>query len=233
MNVLFCARLCSSTRQILEEILEVKGISKVELASRTGLSPKTISLIIAGKAPVTPETSIQFERALGMAASIWNNLESSYRLFNAKEQDREELVKFEPWARKFPIREMEKRGWIEQGNNNIEKVGCLLNFFGVGSVATWEEKYGQLEVSLRRAPKYKTSRESLAAWIRKCEIEAAKIDTKPFNNEQFNQALSEIRGLSCEDPRVFEPKMVQLMALAGVALVFTGELQGTHSVRSN
>jgi len=214
--------------QILEEILEVKGISKVELASRTRLSPKTISLIIAGKAPVTPETSIQFERVLGMAASIWNNLESNYRLFNAKEQDREELVKFEVWSKGFPLREMVKRGWIERTTNTIEKVSCLLNFFGVGSVTAWEEKYGRLEVSLRRAAKYKTSRESLAAWIRKSEIEAAKIETKPFNSEQFNQALVEIRGLSCDDPNVFEPKMIQLMASAGVALVFIGELKGTH-----
>ena len=45
--------------EILEEILEVRGISKGELAKRCGLTPKTISLIVAGRAPVTPETAIQ------------------------------------------------------------------------------------------------------------------------------------------------------------------------------
>lgn len=77
--------------EIIEEVLDTKGISKVELAARSGLSAKTISLIISGKAPVTPETAIQLECVLGISASIWNNLESNYRLFLAKEQDEHNL----------------------------------------------------------------------------------------------------------------------------------------------
>ena len=72
---------------ILEEMLESRGISKGDLAERCCLSSKTISLITAGKAPVTSETAIQFERVLGMSANVWNNLEANYRLFRAKKQD--------------------------------------------------------------------------------------------------------------------------------------------------
>ena len=45
-----------------------------------GRSPKLISEIIAGKAPVKPRTALQFERALGMDASVWLGIESNYRL---------------------------------------------------------------------------------------------------------------------------------------------------------
>lgn len=213
---------------ILEEILETREISKGDLAERCGLSPKTISLITAGKAPVTSETAIQFERVLGMSANVWNNLEANYRLFRAKKQDFDELEKHEDWLNKFPVKEMVRRCWMAPGSNLAENVALLLNYFGVGSVAAWEEKYGNLRVRLRKAATYQPSREALAAWVRRGEIKAAAIDTKPYNKEKMGKALDEIRGLSCEDPDYFESKMVDLMASAGVALVFINELPSTH-----
>jgi len=214
--------------EILEEILDVRGISKGDLAERCGLTPKTISLITARKAPVTPETAIQLERVLGMSANVWNNLEANYRLFRAKEQDCGELEKHEDWLNGFPITEMVRRHWVARGSNLAENVAMLLNFFGVGSVASWEEKYGNLCVRLRKAATYQPSREALAAWIRRCEIKAAEVETELYSKEKMGKVLDDIRGLSCEDPEVFEPKMVEFMASAGVALVFVGELPGTH-----
>ena len=79
--------------EVLEEILQSRGMHKVELAERTGLSAKQTSLIISGKAPVTPETAIHFERVLGVSANIWNNLESKYRLYKARRIERDETHK--------------------------------------------------------------------------------------------------------------------------------------------
>ena len=79
--------------EILEETLESRGIKKSAFAERCGLSAKTVSQIIHGKAPVTPETAIQFERVLGVSAAVWNNLEAfsrSYGLREFREQGGEE-----------------------------------------------------------------------------------------------------------------------------------------------
>jgi len=214
--------------EIIEEILEARGMTRVELALRCGLSPKTISLILSGKAPVTPDTAIQLERVLGITSSIWNNLEANYRLFLAKEKDSDELESQRNWLQGFPFREMVKRKWIPDGRSTAEKVSILLNFFGVGSVSSWEAKYGGLSVRLRGSAKYPPNREALAAWIRRCEVKANTIETEPFNAEGMNKALGEIRSLTCEDPEVFEPEMKNLMIEAGVAVVFMSELPGTH-----
>jgi len=213
---------------VIEEILEAREMAKVELAGRCGLTPKTISMIINGKAAVTPETAIQLERVLGISASVWNNLESNYRLFLAKGQDINELERQEDWLQGFPIKEMVRRRWISKGNSTVENIAILLNYFGVGTVASWEDKYGNLSVRLRKSVKYKPTREALAAWIRKSEIEASNVDTNAYSKGNMEHALSEIRGLSCQEPQVFEPQMRRLMANAGVALVFIGELSGTH-----
>ena len=63
---------------ILEERLEVQGISHAEFARRCGRSPKLISEIISGKAPLEPETALQFEKVLGVDASIWLGIETDY-----------------------------------------------------------------------------------------------------------------------------------------------------------
>ncbi|MEI6385576.1 MAG: hypothetical protein WCQ50_03005 [Spirochaetota bacterium] len=54
--------------EILEETLEARSIAKGDFARRTGLSLKTVSLILAGKASILSDTAIQFERVLGATA---------------------------------------------------------------------------------------------------------------------------------------------------------------------
>ena len=72
---------------ILEECLEVQGISHAEFALRCGLSPKLISDIIAGDAPIEPKIALQFEKTLGMDASIWLGIEAEYRLHQEREAE--------------------------------------------------------------------------------------------------------------------------------------------------
>ena len=61
---------------VLEEELESKGISRAQFSRICGLSTKSISKIIAGKAPIEPETAMKFDRALGGGQDIWLRMES-------------------------------------------------------------------------------------------------------------------------------------------------------------
>lgn len=68
--------------EILNETLGARGISNREFARHCGISSKTVSLIIDGKAPVTPDMAIQFERVLGVSSAIWDNLNQNKRSFD-------------------------------------------------------------------------------------------------------------------------------------------------------
>lgn len=72
---------------VLEEHLEVHGISQDEFARRCGCSPQHISEIVAGTAPIDAETALLFERELGLAASIWLGIERDYRLHQMRKAD--------------------------------------------------------------------------------------------------------------------------------------------------
>jgi HTH-type transcriptional regulator / antitoxin HigA len=217
-----------SPGEILEENLKKRNIKKVDLAQRCGLSAKTISQIINGIAPVSPETALCFQRVLGLSANVWNNLEANYRLFLAKKKIREDLTQWTDWAERFPTKQLAERGWIEPKSEIVETTEQLLDFFGVGKVQAWNAKYGEFQVAFRCSPSFKSSRESVSAWLRIGEICADKVKCASFNKTKLLTYLREIRGLTVEDPNVFEPTMRRLCAEAGVALVFVSELPGTH-----
>jgi len=65
--------------ETLLETLEAISMSQAELAERMDRPKKTINEIIKGKAAITPETALQFERVLGISSGFWNNLERNYQ----------------------------------------------------------------------------------------------------------------------------------------------------------
>ena len=73
---------------VLEERLEVQGISQAEFARLCGCSSKLISEIVSGKAPLEPETARQFEKVLGVDASIWLGIEDAYKTHRSQEAER-------------------------------------------------------------------------------------------------------------------------------------------------
>ena len=214
--------------EILEETLEARGITRTAFAERSGLSLKTVSQIIHGKAPVTPETAIHFERVLGVSANIWNNLNAYYRLHVAKIADRRMLENKKEWAKKFPLTELAKRGFIRKRQNLAETVEELLDFFAVASVEAWKAQFKRIAVSYRKSPTFTSSKESVSAWLRIGEIEAENIKTSPLDKNTFKNALQEIRFLTREDPEIFEPRMKEFCRNSGVALLFVPELPKTH-----
>src|SRR5262245_16646768 len=60
--------------EMIVDYLEFFGWSQRELARRTGLTPKTISEICNGKAPITPPTALALERVFQRPARFWLSL---------------------------------------------------------------------------------------------------------------------------------------------------------------
>lgn len=64
---------------ILEEYLEVRGLSSIDFARQCKRSPDLIDDILSGKARLDSERASLLEKALGLNASIWLGIESNYR----------------------------------------------------------------------------------------------------------------------------------------------------------
>ena len=76
--------------EIIKELcLEPLGINLTQAAKAVGVSRKTLSAIINGRARVTPEMAIRLSLAFGTSAESWLNQQSQYDLWEArrKQQD--------------------------------------------------------------------------------------------------------------------------------------------------
>lgn len=137
---------------VLEERLDAQGMSHAEFARRCGRSPKLISEIISGKAPLEPETALQFEKVLGVDAGIWLGIESKYKLRRARQNEAEAAARTNQWARAFPLAELVRRGIFERPESDADAVTKLLAFFRVGSIDAWTARYGLANVAYRHSP---------------------------------------------------------------------------------
>ncbi len=213
----------------LRDTIEALGMSQAELAERTGRPKKTINEIIKGKAPITPETALQLERALGVPARFWNNLENNYRETVARIAEQERLREHVAWLKQIPVNALVRHGWIRSFRDKVQQVQEVLNFFGVASPERWREMHLSMDVAYRTSTAFADEPGAVSAWLRKGEIIARGIDCKPYDAANFKAALTEIRKLTIESPEVFQPEVKRSCAEAGVAVVFLPELPKMHA----
>ncbi|MEJ7931475.1 HigA family addiction module antitoxin [Ramlibacter sp. AN1015] len=213
--------------EVLVAELEMRGMTQHELALRTGLTPKHIVSIAKAKSAITSDTAIKLERALGMPAQYWLNLESNYQEVLSRLAEEEKLERDRTWLKKVPVTEMIKRGWIAKAADAKAQLVEVLRFFGIASVDQWDDMWPNLAVAYRQHVQGEISPEAVSAWLRRGELEASKISCAPFDRSAFRTALAEIRSLTCEAPEVFVPRLASLCAEAGVAVVFVPALPKT------
>jgi HTH-type transcriptional regulator / antitoxin HigA len=214
----------------LQETIEALGMTQADLADRTGRSKKMINEIIKGKAPITPKMAIELERVLGTPASFWNNRERNYREGVARIEEQERLKKHIAWLDSFPVSNMVKWGWINKYNDKVQQLQELLKYFAIASPDQWPRITSTLneKVVFRKSTAFKSDNDALLTWLRRGEIEAGSTYCKPFNREDFQTALHEIRRLTVEPPEVFQKKITEICFGCGVAVVFTPELPKTR-----
>ena len=217
--------------EYLEEVLEDLGMSKEELARRMARPAPKLSAIFKGDKAITPDTALQLEKVVGIPAPVWTGLEAEYRLTKARVGMREEeqrLRQETALARDFPYADLVRLGHVQRTRDPVERVRELQAFLGVTSlhnihqVPRYEAAFRYAK-SLRRRP----SPEAVTAWLRIGERRAHAIACSPFDKGQLKAALPAIRAMTLESPSEFEPRLRNLLADAGVALVVCPHLPKT------
>jgi HTH-type transcriptional regulator/antitoxin HigA len=211
----------------LRDILEKLGLTQADLAERTGRPKKTINEIVQGKAAITPETALQFERVLGVPASLWNNLERSYRAAQARQDEGASLAEYAPWLKTLPVKEIVKRGWIKAHKDQVEQIREVLTFFGVAFPRAWDEVWAEARkvTALRQGQSRQIDFGTIAVWLRKGEIEGRTLACASYEEIKFREALEYLRRLTTAmKPKQYCSEIQARCAAAGVAVVFVPEL---------
>jgi addiction module HigA family antidote len=207
------------------EYLDFQGWSQRDLARRTGLTPKTISEICNGKAPISPLTALAFEKALQRPAHWWLNLQRDFDEAEARGREFEKSLQWGEWVKTFPLKEMKRLNFsLPAGRSDAD---ILLNFFGVSSPESWTSVWKASAVAYRQTRSVKLREESIAAWVREAEIVSREMDVTEFNEQRLISSLEKLRRLTRIRANEIMDPVQEICAAAGVAVVWVPELPGT------
>lgn len=211
--------------ETLSELLDEIAMSQAELSRRTGRPKKTINEIIQGKASITPDTALQFEKVLGVPAHFWTRRQYQYDQHLAELKERETLLTQVDWLEKFPINDMVKLKWIEKHPDKVSQLQELLRFFGIASPDQWQPITQAYSARFRLSNTFESEEEHLSAWLRMGEIIGTMQTCAPYNQQRFRDLLaSECRELTNEVPQGFVKDLKRLCSEAGVVVAFIPQL---------
>ena len=206
---------------IVEE-LEARNWQQVDLAYILGISPPQLSPLLNGKASVTPDMAAALGDAFDMPADFFANLQKMYDLHKAKPVDPGVRTRAS-WVSYFPVRDMIKRGWIEDtepglldlqmmrffGKNRIEDIP----FVGGGEIAAHAAK---------KSSNYDSITPPQFAWLHRVMKIAETIRAPLYSEDNMRKNLPKIRAhLLDKDDLIHIP---QILLTAGVRFVLVEAL---------
>jgi HTH-type transcriptional regulator / antitoxin HigA len=215
--------------ETLRELLDEQGMTQRDLARRTGLSPKHVNRLLQGTVPLSPDVAQRLEHVTGTPARLWNRLEANYRSDLERLRAHRDKAECLEWLTDMPIRELVSRGVLpEEPRDKASRVEQLLSFFGVASVEAYQDVYGDMACAFRQSKAYEIKPGAVAAWLRLGELAAQEIRCEPFDIAGLKAALPQLRALTIDEHK-YLPRMQEICAVHGVAVVFVREVTGARA----
>ncbi|WP_040536191.1 helix-turn-helix domain-containing protein [Schleiferilactobacillus shenzhenensis] len=219
--------------ETIKETLDALSMTQDDLAQRLGITPKSVSKLINGKAPLTPRIAAQLELIFHVPAPFWNSLEKQYREFLERQEQKKVLNEKLDYTKHFPYSEMVKAGMVPEEREKSKRLENLLKFFRFADFSAFEEvmesdplSEGAYRIDVKH---YSVNQYALHAWIQQGTIEAEEIDTAPFDRRRLVDSVTRLRALTRETrPSVFIPELQHIAADFGVAVVLVPELKGSR-----
>ena len=75
--------------ELIKDELKERNLTQKELSEMTGIKPSVLSETINGKRSVSLNVAVALEKALGISAEVWMNLQTQYDLDSAQIAERE------------------------------------------------------------------------------------------------------------------------------------------------
>ena len=102
--------------EMIKDELKERGMTQKQLAVETGIKPSVLSETINGKRSVSLNVAVALEKALGIPADIWMNLQTQYDLDTAhiaeRDNQRETIAVTIPARDRDLLRELVRKfGW--------------------------------------------------------------------------------------------------------------------------
>jgi HTH-type transcriptional regulator/antitoxin HigA len=208
----------------IAEELEARDWTQADLAFVLGWDTAQLNRLIKGHNPVTPDTALMLEDAFDVPAEFFLNLQRMYDLGKAKKSDPGVKVRAS-WASVFPVREMIKRGWIEDGESSLLDLQ-MMRFFGKNRR---EDVPFVSDAPVIPHAARKSSYEGVTplqyVWLHRVIQVAETIGAPEYSEDGLIKTLSSLRSYFIDTDDL--PHIPNLLLRCGVRLVLVEALPGS------
>jgi HTH-type transcriptional regulator/antitoxin HigA len=227
-------RIIGPGKHIKDE-LEYLGWTQQDLAEVMGVSLKTVNLLIQDKTPLTFELAVKLAKAIGGTPTTWLNLYNMYRarteeLKLNESRENEEIEERSILYQYLPIREMKKRGWIENSKSFEEIKKSIVNLFGVNDFEELKKIFQKKEglPAFRKSEAYQNFNVFHAyVWFLMAKKFSAKIKTSyNYDHKKLENLAKHIPQYSIRDRGVEE--FLNDLENDGVKFLVFAHLQKTY-----
>jgi HTH-type transcriptional regulator/antitoxin HigA len=204
----------------IREELDARGWNQRDLAFILDTSEQAVNAITSGKRAISPEMAKALGEAFEVHPDFFANLQKAYDMARAREPD-PGVGKRARLQSVYPVREMIKRGWLEETDADLLEVQ-MTRFFKV--VNTGEIPH----VSMTHAAKkshYEDVPAPQLAWLFRVRQIAEFLPSAPYSERKLREALTRMRNFLI-DPE--EARHVpRLLTESGVRFVVVEGLTGS------
>lgn len=206
----------------IEEELEAREWAQADLAYILSWDASQLNKLIKGVTAITPDTAVALGDAFDMPAEFFVHLQRMYDLQKARKADPGVKTRAS-WVSIFPVREMIKRGWIEETEADLLDLQ-MMRFFeanriediplvGCGAVAHAAKKTGYEEITGAQL-----------VWLHRVRKIAASIEAPRYDRDKLADALPDVRAHMLDIDDFSE--IPNLLWRCGVRVVFVQPLPG-------
>ena len=179
--------------EVLKRKLSERGWTQEELATITGKSVKTINGIARGVAGITSDMALAFSAALGDTPDEWLRIDALHRLSKTESSAIPDIQKMARLHAIAPIRDMQRRGWINQVRQPEELESELMKFFECRSLDAGNLNFRAMT---RRSAKLPTLTPSELTWCYRARYLAKGLVVAPFNESKCEVVGLKLRKLA-------------------------------------
>ncbi|MBM4329477.1 MAG: HigA family addiction module antidote protein, partial [Deltaproteobacteria bacterium] len=148
--------------RIIKRELDARGWTQKDLAEIMGRPPQAVSEIVQGRKQITPETALQLAAAFGTSPELWINLETNYRLYQAREEhDKAGIARKSRLYSLVPVSELTKRAWIRDAGSVEELEQEICAFLEIDS----PDQQSRLAASFRYTQAREPEVNAQVAWV--------------------------------------------------------------------
>jgi HTH-type transcriptional regulator/antitoxin HigA len=205
----------------VKDELHTRGWTQFDLASIMGRKVAEVNNLMAGRRRLSPEMAQELGVIFGTGAEHWLGIDNAYQLSQTDYVDRAVILRSELFS--YPIKEMQKRGWIAETKDADELREELDRFLKDDLGKPAADSYDLFGgVSFKRTVKECALNRAEKAWLARATQLAKACPVAKFNENSIPALKVELRRLAAKTQAA--PRVPELLTGAGIRYVIVEPL---------